>query len=239
MTEEKKTVNSKREFLKKAGLLVGGVTVASSAVLAGCAGPEGAIGLTGPEGPVGPEGPEGPQGPQGEKGDPGSSGASASLKLPISVAPSKGVLLVDSRICAGCMNCMYTCTLYNDGVAAPDLARIQLSTHSLHDFDCMALPCQQCVDPQCVRVCPTGACHVDETTGARVINGTLCIGCQKCIQHCPYDTPRIRYDAVKKKAVKCDLCGGDPQCVKMCPTGALTYYTDSNGVRTGYGTGGI
>jgi Fe-S-cluster-containing hydrogenase component 2 len=24
-----------------------------------------------------------------------------------------------------------------------------------------------------------------------------------------------------KKSVKCDLCGGDPQCVKACPTGAL------------------
>ncbi|NDA14992.1 MAG: (Fe-S)-binding protein, partial [Gammaproteobacteria bacterium] len=25
------------------------------------------------------------------------------------------------------------------------------------------------------------------------------------------------------KVDKCDLCGGDPQCVKACPTDAITY----------------
>jgi Fe-S-cluster-containing hydrogenase component 2 len=30
-------------------------------------------------------------------------------------------------------------------------------------------------------------------------------------------------DRVKKVAVTCDLCGGDPTCVKFCPTGALLY----------------
>ena len=29
------------------------------------------------------------------------------------------------------------------------------------------------------------------------------------------------WDQDKEKAVKCDLCRGDPQCVKECPTGAL------------------
>ena len=23
--------------------------------------------------------------------------------------------------------------------------------------------------------------------------------------------------------MKCDLCGGDPQCAEACPTGAITY----------------
>ena len=231
MTEEEKIKNNKREFLKKAGLLIGGTAVAGSTVLAGCAGPEGA---------AGPAGPEGPQGPQGEKGDKGDTGASGvAFKLPISVEPSKGVLVVDADLCTGCMNCMYACTLNKDGVASPELARIQLSTYTCQEFDCVSLPCQQCVDPQCLRYCPTGALHVDETTGARVINENLCIGCQECIKHCVYDPPRIRYDAVKHKSTKCDLCGGDPQCVICCPTGALTYHTDPNGVKSGYGAGGI
>ncbi|MCH6588008.1 MAG: (Fe-S)-binding protein, partial [Proteobacteria bacterium] len=32
--------------------------------------------------------------------------------------------------------------------------------------------------------------------------------------------------------VKCDLCGGDPECAKACPTGAITY-VDADW--TGYG----
>jgi Fe-S-cluster-containing dehydrogenase component len=30
-------------------------------------------------------------------------------------------------------------------------------------------------------------------------------------------------DPEEKKSKKCVLCGGDPQCVKYCPNGALTF----------------
>ncbi len=30
-------------------------------------------------------------------------------------------------------------------------------------------------------------------------------------------------DADTGRVLKCDLCGGDPICVKVCPTGALRY----------------
>lgn len=156
-----------------------------------------------------------------------------------SVAPSKGVLVCDQDLCTGCMNCMFACSLYNDGVATPELARIQLSTYTCQDFDCVSLPCQQCVDPQCLVDCPTEAIKVDETTGARIIDQILCTGCQTCIEHCTYNPPRIRYDAVTEKAIKCDLCGGNPQCVICCPTGALTYYINPDGVKSGYGAVGI
>jgi Fe-S-cluster-containing dehydrogenase component len=158
----------------------------------------------------------------------------AKIVMPIHVPLSKGVLVVDESICTGCQNCMFACTLTKDGVASPELARIQLNVRWINQPHVAAQPCQQCVDPQCIRYCPTKAIKVDETTGARVIDEALCIGCQACIQACPYEIPRIRFDRVKKKAIKCDLCGGDPACVKACQTGALTYYTNPDGVRCGY-----
>ncbi len=170
---------------------------------------------------------------KGKTGSPGARGRKG-FALPLSVAPSKGVLLVNDKMCAGCSICVFTCTLYNDGVAAPDIARIQVDNKRYEEWDNTAKPCLQCVAPECMRYCPTNAIKVDEITGARVIDEKRCIGCQECIKHCPYDPPRIRYDEVKKKATKCNLCNGDPQCVKMCPFGALTYYTDPNGVNTGY-----
>jgi Fe-S-cluster-containing hydrogenase component 2 len=33
----------------------------------------------------------------------------------------------------------------------------------------------------------------------------------------------VNYNADTGKVVKCDLCGGDPQCAEACPTGAITY----------------
>lgn len=163
-----------------------------------------------------------------------AASARKSFALPISVPPSKGVLLVNEKMCAGCSSCVFACCLSHEGVAAPHLARIKVNGTRFEEWDNNAKPCLQCIDPQCMRYCPCNAIYVDKKTGARVINEELCIGCMECIKHCPYSPPRISYDDVKKKAIKCDLCGGDPQCVKSCPFGALTYFTNEEGVMSGY-----
>lgn len=165
---------------------------------------------------------------------PASAMAKKSFALPIRVPRSKGVLLVNEKMCAGCSSCVFACVLSHEGVAAPNLARIKVDNVRFEEWDNLAKPCLQCVDPQCMRYCPCNAIYVDKVTGARVINEKLCIGCQECMKHCPYDPPRIAYNKTTMKAIKCDLCGGDPQCVKSCPFGALTYFTDPNGVVTGY-----
>ncbi len=39
-----------------------------------------------------------------------------------------------------------------------------------------------------------------------------------CVTACPqYPNSAVRVIPATKKAIKCDLCGGDPQCVKFCP----------------------
>ncbi len=165
---------------------------------------------------------------------PAATAARKSFALPISVPRSKGVLLVNEKMCAGCSSCVFACCLSREGVAAPNLSRIKVDNIRYEEWDNLAKPCLQCVDPQCMRYCPCNAIYVDKVTGARVIDEKLCIGCMECIHHCPYDPPRIAYNKATKKAIKCDLCGGDPQCVKSCPFGALTYFTDPDGVVTGY-----
>ena len=42
-----------------------------------------------------------------------------------------------------------------------------------------------------------------------------------CVISCPLGA--IEIDPVKHTAFKCDLCEGDPECVKICLPGALTY----------------
>lgn len=142
------------------------------------------------------------------------------------LAPSKGRLVCQESLCAGCSNCLFACSLSHEGVASLELSRIQLNAHTQAFFEICALPCAQCDDPKCLYACPVGAIHVHPTTGARVIDSQVCVGCQRCIQACPFDIPRIRFNKATKKAIKCDLCGGDPMCVKMCPSGALRYVTD-------------
>lgn len=45
-----------------------------------------------------------------------------------------------------------------------------------------------------------------------------CNGCVVCENMCTYGAIKVN-----EKALICDQCGGDPQCVARCPTGALQY----------------
>ena len=46
-----------------------------------------------------------------------------------------------------------------------------------------------------------------------------CTECGICVKVCKYNAIKVG----EAKALVCDLCGGDPQCVARCPTGALEY----------------
>ncbi len=150
------------------------------------------------------------------------------------IPPSKGVLVCEEELCAGCMNCMFACSISHHGAASLELARLQMNVHTQAEFNICAQPCMQCEDPACLKACPIGAITIDEATGARIIQEEACIGCRACVRACPYEIPRIRFDAKSKKCSKCDLCGGDPECVKMCPTGALKYVYAPEGLASGY-----
>jgi Fe-S-cluster-containing hydrogenase component 2 len=72
-----------------------------------------------------------------------------------------------------------------------------------------------------VEACPVEALYRDEKTRAILINDDICVGCRLCIDKCPFGG--ISIDPDEERMIKCDLCGGDPQCAKYCPTEALKY----------------
>jgi protein NrfC len=103
--------------------------------------------------------------------------------------------------------------------------------------------CRQCVDPACVKVCPTGALKADAEYGnMRMVDEEECVGCGLCYDACPYTPSRVflaadsAYDG-EAKSRKCDLCanaayhwdeaGGGPDgkqaCVAVCPVGAIVF----------------
>ena len=130
-----------------------------------------------------------------------------------------------SYICTGCRTCELSCVLTHERVINPQLARniVNIDYQDAHRTN--VLDCQQCDDPQCLKACPTGALHVDSETCARVIDQDVCIGCQTCLNACIYaqggqGESRIKFNPETNTCFKCDLCGGDPQCVKRCPLGA-------------------
>ena len=74
---------------------------------------------------------------------------------------------------------------------------------------------EDCEGHPCIAACPVAA--ITESEGMVLIDAEACIGCSACVRVCPYGAIRMD-DGV---AWKCDLCGGDPACVKECVTEAL------------------
>lgn len=125
----------------------------------------------------------------------------------------------DKDICLGCGTCVSACSIFHEGVVDEALARIRLSRH-IFGIEYIVDFCRQCDHAECYYVCPVDAIKVDTKTGARVIDESACTGCEMCTEACPFDM--IFFSKERNVALKCDFCGGEPQCVRLCPTGALT-----------------
>ena len=143
----------------------------------------------------------------------------------IKKAPSDmGHIMLNTEKCAGCSICEAVCALSHEGVVSPQFARLRIVDYYLEGHRIEGYVCNQCSSPECLHACPTQALYVDKKTGATVIDSEKCDGCQKCTVACPqYPNTPIYYDAARNICFKCDLCGGNPLCVKFCPEAALSF----------------
>jgi protein NrfC len=160
----------------------------------------------------------------------------ASNGQPVPLA--RAIILVDKTLCSGCRTCEMACANFNAaGQNSYSHTRIFIEKEYLTG-DYRPKVCNQCADPPCLKACPTGALHVDRSSGtfARTIDEEKCIGCQECVSACGqfFRPPRSRFDPEKEKAFKCHLCFGDPQCVKFCPLGALSMARSEKGFLVGH-----
>jgi phenylglyoxylate dehydrogenase beta subunit len=135
--------------------------------------------------------------------------------------PGYNTIAFHAERCTGCGECMTACALAKTGVAAAARSRVQVLTDGDGRHE-LAL-CRQCADPECVQSCPAAALARNTATGVIDWDESKCINCLLCTVGCSY--AGIVLDAEAGHVVKCDLCAGDPACVKACPHGALEYLT--------------
>lgn len=121
----------------------------------------------------------------------------------------------DLSRCSGCRICEIACSLFHEKRIWPEASRIRVF---------MLVPgvefphfCVQCEDYPCVGACPFNALSVSRETGAVLVKKDVCVGCGKCIEACPGKVPHMH--PKENRILICDLCGGDPQCVKVCQEG--------------------
>ena len=127
-------------------------------------------------------------------------------------------LVVNPNKCTGCRLCELACSYKHFKVVSPSKSRIHVvrMPHEAIDTPIYCIQCGLCVD-----ACPFGAISRSKETGAIKVDMNKCTGCGICVYVCPYGAASI--DPDDHKALMCDLCGGDPECVKVCPENALLY----------------
>ncbi len=130
------------------------------------------------------------------------------------------LLLVDMDKCTGCKQCDLACSFIKEDLFDPARGRIKVMK-----FEDIALGiqllCEQCDAYPCIDSCPEGALSRSEKTGIISVDAEICTQCGSCVDACPYHGIRLHPET--SVPLICDLCGGDPYCVKHCVPEALTW----------------
>jgi len=131
-------------------------------------------------------------------------------------APDPGrIFRANRELCTGCRICELVCSMRQAGVLSPYRAAIRVS-HNEADGTFTPEICRHCRKPLCKEACPVPeAMRFHEVlTGVVVVEPAHCIGCLACVDACPFGAIYVGPGPVVQK---CDLCDGDPLCVKYCP----------------------
>jgi Fe-S-cluster-containing hydrogenase component 2 len=136
--------------------------------------------------------------------------------------------------CVGCGICQMACSMKHFGVINKELARIQVRKYLLPLPKAVQVTCLQCQDEEreCEKACPVKppAIYFDKKSLHMVVAEERCLGvkCGKCRKACSAEAVRF-YPSASPNAFVCDLCDTEnngnraPQCVNVCPYGALYF----------------
>ena len=165
-------------------------------------------------------------------------------------------MVIDLKRCYGCYACVMACKTKNHTPPKVFWSRLlKAEAGNYPNTVRQALPvlCNQCEDPSCLEVCPTGATTQRED-GIVVIESEKCMGCKYCMMGCPYGArytvpewksyfpeglPLSELEEFQKKAweeesgcgvaTKCHFCterrktGKEPACVEACSAKARIF----------------
>ncbi len=142
----------------------------------------------------------------------------------------QALFTLDLDRCTGCSACAIACRTENLVDAGIDWRHIH--TFNEQNFPDTAvfhysLACNHCLEPACLYGCPANAYSKDPSTGAVLLDGDSCIGCQYCTWVCPYGAPQ--FNPAVGIVEKCTFCSHrldqslNPACVESCPVDALGF----------------
>lgn len=117
--------------------------------------------------------------------------------------------------CCGCLFCESVCSLWHWDVINKYKSGIRVHKKSVtEDIQSICSHGNSC-NFECINACKFDA--MKKKDDIVYVDYEKCTGCKACERECPLNAVWIH----EKKAYKCDLCNGEPQCVKFCSQNAL------------------
>lgn len=145
------------------------------------------------------------------------------------LVPQYGWLL-DYKLCIECRACEAACKQWNNLDTGIQFRKVKVTEAGKFPnvrTQALSLACNHCEKPACVDVCPVKTMKRNAADGSVNNDQKACIGCQLCVQSCPYEAPV--YNTKTRTVFKCSMCtdrlaeGLEPACAALCPTGALKF----------------
>jgi Fe-S-cluster-containing dehydrogenase component len=161
-------------------------------------------------------------------------------------------MVVDLKRCIGCDTCTMACKAAKAtarGILLNRVLKYETGKYPGARLNYLPVFCMHCKEPECEKVCPTGATTKRED-GIVVVENDKCIGCRYCMLACVYasryfhsetktyypeHTTVFEQMGQKKQKLgtveKCDFClervqaGQEPSCVVSC-TGHARFFGD-------------
>ncbi len=118
---------------------------------------------------------------------------------------------VEKEKCTGCHLCEMVCSLFHFKIINPSKSGIRILKDDLGTNLHHPLVCRQCQNMKCL-----GNEVLDET-----LEMAKFVWKKQRALECPFDGLNV----FEEVAYHCNLCGGDPQCVSLCTTGAIAIET--------------
>ncbi|MFC1869136.1 4Fe-4S dicluster domain-containing protein [Thermodesulfobacteriota bacterium] len=123
---------------------------------------------------------------------------------------------IHAKTCSGCRMCEQVCVFFHEREFNPRRARIKVLIYEKEGINAPLL-CSQC--KTCISSCNRDALVWDEKVGVVRVDAEKCNGCGICIDVC--EEAAIFMDPITGIVNICDLCEGDPECIKWCPEDVL------------------
>ena len=100
----------------------------------------------------------------------------------------KWAMAIDLKKCVGCQTCTLSCKTAHG--LPPGVTRCRVVEHEVGKYPDVqrfhvSMRCMHCGEPECLKVCPTGATALRDD-GIVTVDADKCVGCRYCAVACPY-----------------------------------------------------